>query len=195
MSTRSTTIAIQDTRRPIFARLYVSRYYVRQTRPRTARDTERVTSLNCTHRMGITLKHHGGNARFKHRQDAPNLLHPRPKLGCQFVWRQLVDNSVLVEAQRANPDVCALWVTIRVRSPSAQHISDALHLVVPAICDGRVHCLCCERACWSRSWVGTATHKVKAPMQMHRLQILWAMRRFKLVSSLILVMPSTMVNE
>ena len=75
-----------------------------------------------------------GNARFQHRQDAPNLLHTRTKLGCELIWREILDDAVLVEAQRADPDVRALWVALHPIGPVVQRVGHALHLETPRVC-------------------------------------------------------------
>ena len=75
-------------------------------------------------------------SRFKHRQNTPDLLHPRTKLGSQLVWRKLLDDAVLVETERAHPDVRPLRITIRTLGPSMQRVGDTLDLVVPTICVG-----------------------------------------------------------
>jgi hypothetical protein len=86
--------------------------------------------------MTMTVNNHiwWGHSRFEHWQDASNLLHSRSKLCSQFLWRTLLDDAVLVEAQRADPDVRPLRVAVAPLCPSLQCVGDTLHLVAPAIC-------------------------------------------------------------
>jgi hypothetical protein len=75
--------------------------------------------------------HTEDNARFEHRQDASNLLHPRAELGSELIWCEIFDDAVLVEAERADPDVRAFGVALCPISPVVQRVSHALHLEAP----------------------------------------------------------------
>jgi hypothetical protein len=79
----------------------------------------------------------GASPRFQHRENPAYRQHAWPELFCELVGRFDLGEAVLVEAERADPNIAPFGVALGLLGPMRERRADRIDAIAPSVAQQR----------------------------------------------------------